>query len=65
MDEEWESIINRYLDNYQPRLIRNQIFNEYAMEASKDTICYIKPMYAENIDLSFDLKRRRKRCINI
>ena len=65
MGEEWESIINRYLDNYQPRLIRNQIFNEYAMEASKDTICYIKPMYAENIDLSFDLKRRRKRCINI
>lgn len=63
MDEEWESIINRFLDNYQPR--RHQIFSEYAMEASRDTICYIKPTYAENIDLSFDLKRKRKRCINI
>ena len=65
MDEEWENIINRYLDNYQPRLIRNQIFSEFAMEASGDTICYIKPTYAESIDLNFDLKRKRKRCINI
>lgn len=65
MDEEWESIISRYLDDYQPRLIRNQVFNEFAMEATGDTICYIKPMYAKSVDLSIDLKRKRKRCINI
>jgi hypothetical protein len=65
MDEEWESIISRFLGEHEPRLIRNQVFNEYAMEATRDTICYIKPMYAEDIDLSFDLKRKRKRCINI
>lgn len=65
MDEEWENIINRYLDNHQPRLIRNQVFNEFAMETTRDTICYIKPMYTKSVDLSIDLKRKRKRCINI
>jgi hypothetical protein len=65
MGEEWENIISRYLDDYRPRLIRNQVSNEFAMEASRDTICYIKPMYAESVDLSFDSKRKRKRCINI
>lgn len=65
MDEEWESIISRYLDDYQPRLIRNQVFNEFAMEAHRDTIYYIKPVYTKSVDLSIDLKRKRKRCINI
>ena len=65
MDEEWENIINRYLGEHEPRLIRNQVFNEFAMETHRDTIRYIKPAYAENIELSFDLKRKRKRCINI
>lgn len=62
MDEEWESIISRYLDDYQPRLIRNQVFNEFAIEVPRDAIY---SMHAENIDLTIDLKRKKKRCINI
>lgn len=68
MEEEWENIINRYLDDYQPRLIRNhQVFNEYAMEVPRDTIYYIKPYFSDKVTMSFsfDSKRKRKRCINI
>lgn len=52
-------------DERRRRTQRTNIFTEFSMEASGDTIRYIKPVYTESVDLSFDLKRKRKRCINI